>query len=347
MDDTALSLLAGRRTPAEAAQAAGFASPAAFARAFDKRYLAPPEAFAAARAAGRLALRYGGPFDARKTLDYLGRDPENQAELVQGRRYTRWFTLDGMLVKATLELSSRHGTLLFRPGLAAARVLALHRTVLHLLGLRQPLADFRRHTRGHPVLGPIVQAMPGVRIIQTPSLWEALSWAIMGQQINLAFAYRLRNRLIHLANGHAQPAPRPLPFPAPAQVLALHPQRLREAQFSRQKIDYLHELARQFDLAGLDALTPETVDAERSAAALQAIRGLGPWSVAYGLMRGLGCLDALPVGDAGLRQALRLRFNLDAPPDVATQQALMEPFRPYRSLATYYLWKSLNPANLM
>ncbi len=57
-------------------------------------------------------------------------------------------------------------------------------------------------------------------------------------------------------------------------------------------------------------------------------------------MRHLGHVDALPVGDAGLRAALRVQFGLSEPPDVDEQERLMEPFRPYRGLATYYLWRS-------
>jgi 3-methyladenine DNA glycosylase/8-oxoguanine DNA glycosylase len=279
------------------------------------------------------------------TLRYLGRDPHNQAEVVQGRRYSRFITLDKRPLPVTLTLAARTCTLEFPARLRAGEILRLIDTTGHMLGLRQPVAAFQRTAEQHDVLRPIVQAMPGVRMIQTPNLWEALSWAIIGQQINLAFAYKLRNRLIFLGNGHDAPAPRPLPFPTPGQVLGLTPDALKQAQFSRQKIAYLLELARQFETDGLAALSLDTAAPEEIEARLLSIKGLGRWSVAYGMMRGLGHLDALPVGDAGLRQALRARFNLEAVPDPETQERLMAPFRPYRGLATYYLWKSLDPAN--
>ena len=72
------------------------------------------------------------------------------------------------------------------------------------------------------------------------------------------------------------------------------------------------------------------------------MKGLGRWSTAYALMRGLGHMDALPVGDTGLRTALQAQFGLQEPPDIARQEALMEPYRPYRSLLSYYLWRSLS-----
>ncbi len=352
MEDIALALTGGRLDAGRAWQAAGHKSADSFAKAFSKKFLASPEDFAAARASGELRLRYGGPFDAAKTLDYLGRDRENQAETVSGPDYTRYYSLGGNPVKAMLRLEGRRWAIRFPRGMSARRLLKLHGLAVHMLGLRQPLSAFQRMAADHPVLAPLVKAMPGVRMIQTPSLWEALTWAIMGQQINLPFAYRLRNRFIALGGGHAigashaLPRRRPIPFPDPQRILSVEPGQLRSVQFSGRKTEYLLGLAREFVHNGLDDVTPGSYSPEELEGTLLAVRGLGPWSVAYGMMRGLSYQDALPVGDAGLRQALRARFNLDAPPDAARQIELMEPFRPYRSFATYYLWKSLNPANL-
>jgi 3-methyladenine DNA glycosylase/8-oxoguanine DNA glycosylase len=240
--------------------------------------------------------------------------------------------------------------------LSAADKLAAHRRVVRGLGLAQPLAAFYRAVGDDPVLGPLARGLRGVRIPQVPSLWEALCWAVIGQQINLTFAYRLRNRFIALGNGLAQPAlllpallqpaspppdGGPHPFPAPEQVLDIPADAWRAAQFSRQKALYLDGLARAFTRGDLSEEALAAAPPEEAEATLRAVKGLGPWSVAYGLLRGLGQVDALPVGDAGLRTALRHQYGLAAPPDARQQVALMEPFRPFRGLATYYLWKSL------
>ena len=71
------------------------------------------------------------------------------------------------------------------------------------------------------------------------------------------------------------------------------------------------------------------------------VRGLGPWSVQYFLMRGLGFADCVPVGDAGLTAALQRFHHLDHRPGPAETRELMEPFAPFRSLGTYHLWSSL------
>ena len=238
-------------------------------------------------------------------------------------------------------------------------------TVRHVLGLTQPWSEFVQQTSAHPRLGPLIQAMPGLRVIHIPGLWEALVWAILGQQIHLRFAYTLRNRLIaqavHTAQTAAQntaqtatPADRslltaegvphegiPLPFPTPQQVLRIEPEALRAQQFSRQKTAYLMHLARAFLEDDLGSLSLAKHGMAAIEAKLRRIKGLGPWSVAYGLMRGLGEPDALPVGDAGLKKALQIQFQLDKSPSPSEQTALMTAFVPYRSLATFYLWKSL------
>jgi 3-methyladenine DNA glycosylase/8-oxoguanine DNA glycosylase len=166
---------------------------------------------------------------------------------------------------------------------------------------------------------------------------------VIGQQINLAFAYRLRNRLIAVAHGiPADSAPgEPLAFPDPRQVLRLSGADLLAQQFSRQKARYLLGLAEACDSGDLAALEPGEHDWPAVEARLLAQTGLGPWSAAYAMMRGLGYMDGLPVGDSGLRTALQRTFALKRPPTVKEQEELMAPFRPYRGLATYYLWKSL------
>jgi 3-methyladenine DNA glycosylase/8-oxoguanine DNA glycosylase len=359
LQEAALLLLQGRRASNALARAAGQPDAAALARALERALLPAPAELAAFGRTGRYALRYGGPFHVQETLRYLARDPGNLAERVSGATYRRFFPLGARQVALSLTLRPGRCEVAVQGTLAPAQKLALHGRLVRFLGLEQPLAAFYRAVRDDAVMAPIVGSLRGARIQQVPSLWEALCWAIIGQQINLAFAYRLRNRFIALGNGQtvsdadaaagsaangdgdgAAPL-EPLPFPGPEQVLRIPQPAWRIAQFSRQKTAYLQGLAHAF---ADGTLAEEAIDAAETSAAeatLRAVRGLGPWSVAYGLLRALGRVDALPVGDAGLRAALRHHYALPAPPDPRQQEALMEPFRPYRGLATYYFWKSM------
>jgi 3-methyladenine DNA glycosylase/8-oxoguanine DNA glycosylase len=342
----ALRLLKDSAPLAAVAKSAGFPGVGAMSTAFAAAYNVQPRALRDWQSTGRYRIDYHGPFHLEQTLRYLGRDPENLAERVRGRAYTRLFPLNGRAVPVTLTFGKSACTVAAARPRRAEDALALHGLLRRFLGLEQPLAAFYAAVGDHRVFGPLVAGLPGVRIPQLPSLWEALCWAVVGQQINLSFAYRLRNRLIALGNGvnatEALQAPLPLPFPGPEQVLRLTPEGLREQQFSRQKAAYVLGLAQACADGVLDEVALRRLEPEAAEAALIAQKGLGPWSAAYALMRSLGHPDALPVGDTGLRTALQRQFRLRNPPDVKRQLRLMEPLRPYRSLATYYLWKSLS-----
>ena len=82
-------------------------------------------------------------------------------------------------------------------------------------------------------------------------------------------------------------------------------------------------------------------DPAEAAARLSAVRGIGPWTTHYVLMRGCGFPDCMPLGDAGLTLALQRHHGLDHRPDARETAALMAPFAPFRSLATFHLWASL------
>ncbi|MFI5400336.1 MAG: DNA-3-methyladenine glycosylase family protein [SAR324 cluster bacterium] len=412
----ALSVLAGD-TPGGAARGAGYPGVQSFRHECLLRLHATVESLGLWRGRGRYRIHYGGPFDLHQTLGYLGRDANNLAERVHGRRYQRWFpaaerlprgasdiaaplprgtgntagclreapaTPSGGAVWVELQLGERFCTVVAQPPRSAEGALDLHERLVRFLGLSQPLHAFYRAAGGHPVMGPLVRRFAGVRIPQLPTLWEALCWAVVGQQINLAFAYRLRNRLIAVSHGLAPDAvpDEPLAFPEPRQVLRLRAGDLQALQFSRQKTRYLLGLAQTCHAGDLAGLEPGAAGASRpicSGLAADLFRprasarrlggsagsavapggdpdwaaiearllkqpGVGPWSAAYAMMRGLGYMDGLPVGDTGLRTALQRSFGLKRPPTAKDQEELMEPFRPYRGLATYYLWKSLAKA---
>ena len=121
----------------------------------------------------------------------------------------------------------------------------------------------------------------------------------------------------------------------------MDPGQLQPLQFSRSKAEYVVGLARkvaggELPLEGL----PEGA-ATAAAGRLGAERGVGPWTTHYVMMRGCGFGDCVPLGDAGLTLALQRHHQLDHRPTVKETAALMAPFAPHRSLATFHLWASL------
>ncbi|MGR2663174.1 DNA-3-methyladenine glycosylase family protein [Chromobacterium haemolyticum] len=206
-----------------------------------------------------------------------------------------------------------------------------------MLGLEQPVADFERAHRGHPQLAALLAARPGLRVPQTATPFEALVWAVTGQQISVHAAISLRRRLMQLVgNRHSGGL---LCHPSPYQVAALEPDQLGLAGFSRAKTRTLLELSRQtadgsLPLQGwLDGGAPEEI-----AARLLAMPGIGPWTVSYALLRGYGWLDGSLHGDVAVRRGLqRLLGKAEAVSPRETEQWL-QGFAPWRALVGAHLW---------
>lgn len=309
-----------------------------------------------------LALPAG--YSAQGTLRFLGRDAESLCERVTARGFSKAVRLAGRPALLAVQVGARRARCRIsapsngrrsRP-FAPAEVDAARLVVRRLLGLAggDP-ADFERHAR-RVGQGRLVAGRPGLRIPLSAEPFEGLVWAILGQQVNVAFAATLRRRLIALCGeplsiggegsrawaGSA--AAEPFLHPPPEAVAALDPGDLLPLQLSRGKAGYLVGAARavaagDLPLDRLAGEPPEEVEAR-----LLALRGVGPWTAQYVMLRALGLPDCAPVGDAGLAAALTRFYALDHRPGPEETRALLEPFRPYRSLATAHLWASLADA---
>jgi AraC family transcriptional regulator of adaptative response / DNA-3-methyladenine glycosylase II len=170
---------------------------------------------------------------------------------------------------------------------------------------------------------------------------DGLLWCIIGQQINLPFACLLKRRLVEstgtrLAGGL-------FALPAPERIASLEPDDLRPWQYSRQKAEYLIGAARLVAARTLDLGALAGMSATRAERTLLAVRGLGPWSVNYLLMRSLGFADCIPLGDTGVTSGLQALLGLEERPDADATLRLMSVFSPHRSLATAHLWQINRP----
>ena len=265
---------------------------------------------------------------------------------MHGHTVTRALRLDGRPALLSVELVN---------GKARARVEArrtllpheigrAHTQLLRLLGLTLDPTPFERRTRTDPDVRRLVQSRRGLRIPQTPDAFEGLVWAIVGQQVNLAFAFTCRNRLIDLAGARAGGGL--TAHPTPAEVARLEYTDLTKLQYSQRKAEYLIDASRAIASGDLNLEGLHNASATTADETLMAIRGLGRWSVNYILMRSLGFADCVPVGDSGLVRALQEFNGLDARPGPDETLALMERFAPHRSLATFHLWKTLGGARM-
>jgi DNA-3-methyladenine glycosylase II len=162
--------------------------------------------------------------------------------------------------------------------------------------------------------------------------YGALLRAVVGQQLSVKAAATIFDRVLALFGGR---------MPTPQALLEAEPDDLRAAGLSGRKVEYLQDLARhvlsgELEVDRLPDLPDETVIAE-----ITAVRGLGVWTAHMFLMFHLERPDVLPVGDLGVRNAVKAAYGLDEPPAPEELERIAEPWRPHRSLACLYLWESL------
>jgi DNA-3-methyladenine glycosylase II len=184
-------------------------------------------------------------------------------------------------------------------------------------------------------VGPLKDSREGGRAgVSSNDHYGALVRSITGQQLSVLAARAIYGRLTARFDGRA---------PTPQEILADDPEELRAAAgLSRAKVGYLrslaeHVLSGELELERLDALEDEEVIAE-----LTAVKGLGLWTAQMFLMFHLDRPDVLPVGDLGIRRAIERAYELDGLPDAATMEETAASWRPHRTLACRYLWRSLD-----
>jgi DNA-3-methyladenine glycosylase II len=204
-------------------------------------------------------------------------------------------------------------------------------------------AEWLRQARAHlrnsdPVLARLIDARPDfdpraawMTRLPAMDLYGALLFQVTGQQLSVAATRRTIARIEALFGGR---------LPAPAELLATDPGLLREAGLSWRKIGTLRDLAERLTDGRLDQDALGRLPDEELIAELTTIPGIGPWTVQGALLIALGREDVVLPGDLALRKAIQAAYRLDHVPTQQEVLAIAEKWRPYRSLATSYLFSA-------
>ncbi len=187
-----------------------------------------------------------------------------------------------------------------------------------------------------PTLGAIIRQVGPYRITYHDPDFTTLARSIASQQLSGKAASTIFGRVLEQAaarNGRL----------SPTRVLALGVAGLRPLGLSQQKATYLLNLAaHRIPYARLADLPDDEV-----ITTLTAVKGVGVWTAHMFLIFALGRPDILPTGDLGIRNAIHRAYQLPAPPSPAEIESIAQPWRPYASVASWYLWRSLDgPAQL-
>ena len=218
----------------------------------------------------------------------------------------------------------------------------------HMLGLNQAIGDFEKFAATHTELGQLVSLQSGLRVPQTATTFEALTWAIIGQQISVSAAVSVRRKFIQRTS--VQHSSGIWCYPSATQIATLTEEDLHPLGFSRSKARTIVELGKLIDTGDLpldnllnDYWQGNTLAAQNIYDALIQIRGLGPWTVNYTLLRGFGWLDGSLHGDVAVRRNLQRLLNTHEKPDEKTTQSWLASFSPWRALVAAHLWAMQKP----
>jgi DNA-3-methyladenine glycosylase II len=287
----------------------------------------------------QLAIALPPGYRTADVLAFHARDGEAIAEQVHAAGFRKGVMLHGVPVRFDVTFADG----VAQCALAADGVLPgdAADALPCMLGLLIDPAPFAAAVRHDPLLGPLVSRTPGLRIVQSASVFEALTWAVIGQQINLPFAISLRRTLILQAG--RQHSSGMWCYPEAANVAALDIADLTSRKFSRAKAETILRLAQLVESGTLSLARDVPVD--QVVNQLLAVKGIGPWTVNYVLLRGYGYADCSLQGDVAVRTALQRLSGEDAKPDIARTEAWLAQYAPYRTMVAAYLWDSLAQAD--
>ncbi|MEW6689407.1 MAG: DNA-3-methyladenine glycosylase [Pseudomonadota bacterium] len=186
--------------------------------------------------------------------------------------------------------------------------------------------------RADPVMAGIIRRHPRAWLVPRGAPFLTLARAIVGQQISVKAAQSVWNRFLLL-----------IPEVSPEEVLKVNARQLRACGLSERKAEYIYDLAGHFADGRIHVRRWPAMDDEAIIAELTEVRGIGRWTAEMFLIFNLLRPDVLPLDDLGLQRAIRLAYFKRRKISPATMRRLGEAWRPWRSVATWYLWRSLDP----
>lgn len=187
-----------------------------------------------------------------------------------------------------------------------------------------------------PVMRRLRAEYPDITLRRRSDAFTTLARAITGQQISVKAAQTIWNRVLAAAECKAHRL-------APPSVIALHPEAMRGCGLSQRKTEYILDLAGKFVDGHIRPRRWPAMEDEAIIAELVAVKGIGRWTAEMFLMFNLLRPDVLPVDDIGLQNAVAIHYNGGERLAIAELRAIAESWAPWRSVATLYLWRSLDP----
>jgi DNA-3-methyladenine glycosylase II len=282
-------------------------------------------------------------FSYELNLDFLKRSPRELLHKVEGSDVIKLLAFDGKKVLFRVRQGNQKLILDFLNGEPSAQAKSFVKNyVTEWFDLETDLRPFYEHARKDKLLKDLVDKFYGYRIIGQPDLFESIVWAVLGQQINLSFAYTLKQRFVEqfgerlFWNNESFYL-----FPKASLVAGLTDDQLLPLQFSRQKSKYTIGIAEAFAAGIVSKEKLKGLPLNEAKEDLMKIKGIGNWTANYALMKTFRYPDAFPLEDAGVHNAIKNLKKMERKPTLDEVKRIFKKYKGWEAYATLYLWKSL------
>jgi len=290
----------------------------------------------------RTQLQTPENFNFREILWFLDRGFDDCLHKVNDETVTKLLRIDGELCLFKLACEKRELTIEVLSGNPSPASVKAY--ISEWLDLEKDIAPFKEIASRDPDLLALVEKYWGLRLISIPDLFEVLCWSIIGQQINLTFAYKLKRQLVE-ASGQklSWEGDEYHVFPTPARLSELSFGDLKGMQYSAQKANYLLETARIFaEQEWSREMLLALGSTQEMLRKLMSLKGVGEWTANYVAMKCLRRPDAITYGDAGLLNGYKKMKGLQAKPERKDLDVFFGLFPNWEAYTVFYIWRSLS-----
>ena len=188
------------------------------------------------------------------------------------------------------------------------------------------------HLKKDRKLAKVIDSVGSFQLKITRNRYESLVEAIITQQLSGSAATSISKKFRALYSTR---------FPRPEDVIKTPTAKLRRTGLSKMKVEYIKGLSKKIESNELKINSISKLDDEEIIAELTKVKGIGKWTAEMFLIFTLGRLDVLPVGDLGLKKGIQFLHSMETLPSEKEMEKIAEKWRPYRTVATWYLWKGL------
>jgi DNA-3-methyladenine glycosylase II len=282
-------------------------------------------------------------FNYETNLQFLKRSPRELLHTVDENAVTKLLLIDGQEILFTITAGTDSLIVTFlntNPSKEARNKITAY--IIEWFDLETDLKPFYSMVSDDKLLGSLVQKHFGYRIMGQPDLFESLVWAVLGQQINLQFAYTLKQRFVEKFGIRFNWKERDhFLFPKADVVATLNDELLLPLQFSRQKSKYTVNIGEAFASGVVSKEKLRGLPLIEAKEELMKIKGIGNWTANYALMKTFRYPDAFPLEDAGIHNAIKNLKKMKTKPTLDQVRRVFNKYKGWEAYATLYLWKSL------